>query len=101
MKFDISTLTTDDVLSVYSGRPGCACGCRGNHRGNPKHEVELGKETDFSARSVASILRAVKAAPVEALQFDDETMWISTVDDARERIVYLTKAARERIMSAA
>lgn len=23
------------IVSVYSGRPGCACGCRGNHSENP------------------------------------------------------------------
>jgi hypothetical protein len=24
------------VVKVYSGRPGCACGCRGNYSTNPK-----------------------------------------------------------------
>ena len=24
-------ITKDEILSVYSGRPGCCCGCRGNH----------------------------------------------------------------------
>ncbi len=24
-------INKDKIVSVYSGRPGCACGCRGNH----------------------------------------------------------------------
>jgi hypothetical protein len=28
--FDIT-----DAISAYSGRPGCACGCLGNHTQNP------------------------------------------------------------------
>ena len=30
------TLKPSSVGSVYSGRHGCACGCRGNHTTNPK-----------------------------------------------------------------
>lgn len=27
----VTKIDIDKVLSVYSGRPGCACGCRGNY----------------------------------------------------------------------
>jgi len=26
------TISIDQIVRVYSGRPGCACGCRGNYR---------------------------------------------------------------------
>jgi len=26
-----TTIKKDEILSVYSGRPGCCCGCRGKH----------------------------------------------------------------------
>ena len=31
------TIDPDYVASIYSGRPGCMCGCKGNHRDNPLH----------------------------------------------------------------
>lgn len=38
----VATLTTSDVLSVYSGKNGsCCCGCAGKHTYNPEHR-ELG-----------------------------------------------------------
>ena len=39
----VSDLTPDKVLMVYSGRPGCACGCQGLYWYNPKY-VELGSK---------------------------------------------------------
>lgn len=30
-------ITAEQVMQVYSGRPGCMCGCRGNYRFNPEH----------------------------------------------------------------
>jgi hypothetical protein len=30
-------LTPEDVARVYSGKPGCGCGCRGQYRANPAH----------------------------------------------------------------
>lgn len=27
----LQNLNHNDIISVYSGRPGCACGCKGNH----------------------------------------------------------------------
>lgn len=42
--FDLATLTVQDILKVYSGRPGCACGCRGNYRYR-KETVEEGTKS--------------------------------------------------------
>jgi hypothetical protein len=43
----IAALTDADILSVYSGRPGCACGCRGIHRYNPAYPSEGSKERGY------------------------------------------------------
>lgn len=39
----LSALLEDNrsIVSVYSGRPGCMCGCNGNYRYNSEH-VDLG-----------------------------------------------------------
>lgn len=43
----IQALTDEDILSVYSGRPGCACGCRGIHRYNPAYPAEGSKNRGY------------------------------------------------------
>jgi hypothetical protein len=62
----ISELTTDDILCVYSGRSGCACGCRGIYRYNPDHKKEAQKDyssttilekKDFNLNQIKRILR--------------------------------------------
>lgn len=42
-------LTTDNVMSVYSGRDGkCCCGCAGNHRYNSKHREAATKNRGYA-----------------------------------------------------
>lgn len=33
----ITELKVEDVVKVYSGKPGCGCGCNGKYRVNPQH----------------------------------------------------------------
>lgn len=33
---DVTKLTVDDIENVYSGRPGCMCGCRGEYKDSPR-----------------------------------------------------------------
>jgi hypothetical protein len=51
------------VVSVYSGRPGCMCGCRGKHTTAERHREKYTEErpksaesTDFSDRTVDRIV---------------------------------------------
>jgi len=48
------------IRSVYSGRHGCCCGCRGNHRYASAFAAEISKkrgyEGDVSDRSVSIIV---------------------------------------------
>lgn len=37
----------DNVLSVYSGRQGCACGCRGKYTYNPAFLSEASKDRGY------------------------------------------------------
>lgn len=43
-------LVAEDVTQVYSGRPGCACGCRGEH---------YRPESPSFKRMVAKVLRRI------------------------------------------
>jgi hypothetical protein len=39
----------DDVMSVYSGKPGkCCCGCAGSHRYNSSHQAAAGTHRGYA-----------------------------------------------------
>lgn len=70
-----AALTPEGVVSVYGGKPGCACGCRGNHRYSSAHR-ELGSkrrgysvdDDEVNDRQVKKVLNVLKThyALVEA-----------------------------------
>ncbi len=64
----IAALTVSDVSSVYSGKPGCCCGCKGNHRYNSQHVESASKNrgyavtgSDINDRQVAKVLAVIQA----------------------------------------
>ena len=66
------------VKSVYSGRPGCCCGCRGKH-------IDVG-----SKRSVARILANMERAlecPDAQLEVNSE--YVSVETETRLYVAYL------------
>jgi hypothetical protein len=77
---DINTVTTHDILQVYSGRPGCGCGCRGKYRYNPANLEEakanagarILEKSDFNAAQVKKTLDLMKQHP-------NELKWDTTV----------------------
>lgn len=70
----LATLQPHQILSVYSGKPGCCCGCLGKHTYNPQHQT-LGTEKrgytvtdeECSARSIAIMLGKAKANAAHVL----------------------------------
>lgn len=44
----IAAITVADVSSVYSGKPGCCCGCKGNHRYNSAHVASASKNRGYA-----------------------------------------------------
>jgi UDP-galactopyranose mutase len=93
---DFSKLTTNDIVSVYSGKPGCCCGCKGKHRYNSKHRAE-GTQTrgypvlndEVNDAQVTRILRFVQAHAVNAV-VQDTCIVVET--PTRWYIIYPTKA---------
>lgn len=90
----IASVTPEKVRSVYSGRNGCACGCRGNHRYHPEHVAEASKDRGSRpmTRSISIVLNKVKRAS-NAVVLDGNIL--SFEDDSRDRlyIVYLTNGS--------
>lgn len=93
----IASVTPDMVRSVYSGRIGCMCGCKGKHRYNPKHQVEASADRgypvtdeDVSIRSVKNILKKVMG--FDSTQVQDGYI-LHTQVDGRQYAVYLCKSS--------
>ena len=67
-------LDVERISAVYSGRLGCACGCRGNHTSNPR-----------SIRLIAK--RIEEAAPYFKVHVCDWGVWVDT--DTRAYVAYM------------
>jgi len=97
-------LTPAALSSAYSGRPGCACGCRGTYIYASAHRERMGRERGYaltddevSDRSVATRLAnarraALNGASVQA--YGDEDGRVTTVAvETDTRLYLLTPAA--------
>ena len=93
------------VRSVYSGRPGCCCGCNGDHRYATAHRQEAGnwrgyaiREDETSDRSVSIIVNKINrrieegATDVEHCVGGSVT-FVTYETETRLLIAYLTKDA--------
>lgn len=77
----LKSLTADQVLSVYSGKPGCACGCRGKYSYNSKHVAAASKDRGYTVtpdevndRMVTKVLKLVQQ------HADDSRVWAANDD---------------------
>ena len=93
----VSTITTDSVRAVYSGRPGCMCGCRGNYRYNPQHVEEASvdrgyvvKPSEVNIAQVTRVLHIVQAAPAERVEVNSNCIY--TEVNGRAYALYLCNA---------
>lgn len=64
------------VEGVYSGKPGCACGCRGNYSENPA--------------TITRIVNRINALGANWYEDDDTRAWAHNEDGTRIYIAYLT-----------
>ena len=103
----VQSLTVADIRQAYSGRPGCACGCRGKYSCTP--DSPEAKDGDkVNARTVTMILRKVQAAAavdpyIVDLNRADDMGWnvaddlqyiMAQVSPTRVYTVYLMSVAR-------
>jgi hypothetical protein len=73
-KMDIQTLTANDIVSVYSGKPGeCCCGCKGTHYRSSSSPLESTIKT--SDTMVLKVLRGMQANE-ELVQVDEGHIWM-------------------------
>ena len=83
----IRNMTLSNVLHVYSGKPGCACGCRGSHRYSSKsgYDTQGGQIGDGQVTKVMNVLKAHEAECV----LEDEGSIVFYDAGSRWYIAYL------------
>lgn len=74
----VSELSPEHIESVYSGKPGCACGCRGNH-----------SKSEASIRTILRNMRANQAEKKIEDNLDNTGKIVSTETETRLYIAYL------------
>lgn len=99
----LAALTPAALASAYSGRPGCACGCRGNYRYASAHREWAGRNRGYavgvdevSDRSVARILanaRAAADAGWDVSVYTDDDGRVTTVAVETDTRLYLLTPA--------
>ncbi len=74
---DIQAITPAQVVSVYSGRPGCMCGCRGKHYYGEAHVVYSSRHRgspilpeEVNNGMVTKVLRILQASDLTKVQGD-------------------------------
>lgn len=95
----LAALTPAALASAYSGRPGCACGCRGNYRYASAHREWAGRnrgyavcDEDVNDRAVARLLanaRAAAAAGWDVAAYTDAAGRVTTVAVETDTRLYL------------
>lgn len=114
----VNSLTVDDILTAYSGKPGCACGCNGKYvvtqQSRAEAETDRGyayDDEEVNPKQVKRVLKQVQKhaalggpAPFVNLNKHDEEVFWNVADDLqyityqahenRVYTVYLTSAAR-------
>jgi hypothetical protein len=53
-------ININSIMSVYSGRPGCACGCRGKHTYKPELKEVAGENRGYPVHDDECSSRTVK-----------------------------------------
>src|SRR5208282_3692776 len=89
----IASIKVSDVSSVYSGKPGCCCGCNGNHRYNSQHVESASKNRGYAVtpdevndRQVKKILAILQANADVVAENRNNFYAEITTDAGRQRV---------------
>ena len=96
----IQALSVNDLESSYSGKPGCCCGCRGNHYcitvGFAKRSKDYQSYSIINEKQVKRVLNIIKA---HAAEVKVDYSHISFIDYSRSEtgrlyVIYLLKGGK-------
>lgn len=82
----MDNITLANVKKVYSGRPGCMCGCNGKWTYSTTAEADCGYEPARSDRSVKIMFNKVMNDPARIVDEDAGCVYVET--ESRMRAIY-------------
>lgn len=85
----VALLTPANVKRVYSGRPGCGCGCRGKYA----------TKGALVSRTVSELKRAANLADVTVVAGNDKEVVFSVETPRRYRWVYVSANTFDALMA--
>lgn len=84
----MSTIKRANIVQVYSGRPGCMCGCRGEYRVAAKWRALADErrgypheDGEINDRQVERVLRILESSPdtqVDPVYAGERCYWLTT-----------------------
>jgi len=77
---DENVIDRATIVRVYSGKPGCGCGCRGNYSTNPATITRVVNK--MNARSEEVVL----SSGIYALEDDERYNWAYTYDSIGQNV---------------
>lgn len=80
---DTTTLNGREVKQVYSGKPGCACGCKGKHTKRDPQNLQAMKTI---ARHVATIKQLI----ADGAKPDTDENYVAVQTESRLYIAYFS-----------
>lgn len=90
----LEDLTLDMIVSAYSGRKGCACGCRGKWRYTSAHQaLHAAHPSEVSNRGVAGYLSNARKA-LGIVEYSERSGTLSVETSDRLYIFTTTRRAR-------
>lgn len=87
IKLQLNKVPVDKIQSVYSGRPGCCCGCRGKHT----------DATPTTMRTINLITNKVKRAQEAGAELEWYGHHVALMSDTRWWVVYFTETVAELV----
>ena len=97
----LEDLTLDMIVSAYSGRHGCTCGCRGKWRYTSAHQAEGGRARGYpvdpdevSDRGVARVLSNARKAGASIVEYLEHYGHLVVATSDRLYIFTTTRAPR-------
>jgi hypothetical protein len=97
----LEDLTLDMIVSAYSGRKGCACGCRGKWRYTSAHQAEGAQARGYpidggevSNRGAALVLSNARKAAASIVEYSERSGTLSVETSERLYIFTTTRRAR-------
>lgn len=86
----IDQVTPEEVVKVYSGRPGCGCGCRGTYRVNPVHAAFANsvrsyeyEAKEFNFVQVKKVLAILQSRASEVTTTTSDNFNIYSIEDSK------------------